>query len=51
MSSPRPRLLRPISGAGHVDPVIHRQRFKVAHPEAWSFRQQRAAGGPCCLLA
>ena len=34
MSGLRPRLLRPVSGAGHVDPVVRRQRFEAAHPEA-----------------
>ncbi len=28
------RALRPVSGAGHVDPVVRRQRFEAAHPEA-----------------
>ena len=28
------RALRPVSGPGHVDPVVRRQRFEAAHPEA-----------------
>jgi hypothetical protein len=29
-----PRRLRPVPGEGRIDPVIRRQRFEQAHPEA-----------------
>ena len=34
MSDQRPRLLHPSPRAGHVDPVVRRQQFEAAHPEA-----------------